>query len=86
MLVVPYAVLLACWAAGSVGMAVCVLRGPTAFPRWMCAATPLVLVPVGALITKALPGAAGTALRGAALSVGNLLFFSLTTAALWRRR
>ncbi|GGY12155.1 DUF6796 family protein [Streptomyces hiroshimensis] len=85
-LFVPYAVLLACWAAGSVWMAVCILRGGTAFPRWMCVANPLVCIPAGMLLTEALPGAAGTAVQGAALSVGNLLLFSVSTAVLWKRR
>ncbi|MGK5547597.1 DUF6796 family protein [Streptomyces sp. URMC 127] len=85
-LFIPYGVLLACWAAGSVWMAVCVLRGPTVFPRWMCVVNPLVCIPVGALLTRAVPGAAGTAVQGAALSAGNLLFFALSTAVLWKRR
>ncbi|MFC5149937.1 DUF6796 family protein [Streptomyces aureoversilis] len=85
-LFIPYVVLLACWAAGSVWMAACILRGGTAFPRWMCVANPLILIPVGMLLTKALPGAAGTAVQGAALSVGNLLLFALSTAVLWKRR
>ncbi|WP_424889444.1 DUF6796 family protein [Streptomyces sp. XH2] len=85
-LFIPYGVLLACWLAGSVWMAVCVLRGPTAYPRWMCAVNPLVCIPVGALLTRVVPGAAGVAVQGAALSVGNLLFFTLSTAVLWKRR
>ncbi|MFI8437799.1 hypothetical protein ACIGJO_29440 [Streptomyces sp. NPDC079020] len=32
------------------------------------------------------PGTAGTAIQGAQLSIGNLLFFSLSTAALWNAR
>ncbi|MGK5734006.1 DUF6796 family protein [Streptomyces sp. URMC 124] len=85
-LFIPYAVLLGCWAAGSAWMAACILRGGTAFPRWMCVANPLICIPVGMLLTKALPGAAGTAVQGAALSVGNLLLFTLSTAVLWKRR
>ncbi|GCD35849.1 hypothetical protein OEIGOIKO_03596 [Streptomyces chrestomyceticus JCM 4735] len=85
-LFIPYAVLLILWAVGSVWLAVLVLRGGTAFPRWMCVANPLVCTLIGTLVTKLWPGAVGTALQGAALSVANLLLFSLTTAVFWRRK
>ncbi|MEU6998704.1 DUF6796 family protein [Nonomuraea sp. NPDC046570] len=84
-LFIPYFVLLAFWVVGSAWMAVCVLRGNTAFPRWMCVVNPLVCIPVGALVIGLFPGTAGVALQGAALSIGNLLFFALSTAALWTR-
>ncbi|MFD0338940.1 DUF6796 family protein [Streptomyces sp. NPDC127117] len=85
-LFLPYAVLLACWVLGSVWMAVCVLRCTTAFPRWMCAVNPLICIPVGALFTTLVPGSVGTAIQGAQLSIGNLLFFSLSTITLWNIR
>lgn len=85
-LFLPYAVLLACWVLGSVWMAVCVLRSTTAFPRWMCAVNPLICIPVGALVTTLVPGSVGTAIQGAQLSIGNLLFFSLSTITLWNTR
>ncbi|MCX4868557.1 hypothetical protein OHU11_36610 [Streptomyces sp. NBC_00257] len=85
-LFLPYAVLLTCWVLGSVWMAVCVLRCTTAFPRWMCAVNPLICIPVGALVTTLAPGSVGTAIQGAQLSIGNLLFFSLSTIALWNAR
>ncbi|MFF4951816.1 DUF6796 family protein [Streptomyces chattanoogensis] len=81
-LFIPYAVLLACWVLGSVWMAVCVLRSATAFPRWMCAVNPLICISVGALVTALVPGSVGTAIQGAQLSIGNLLFFSVSTLAL----
>lgn len=84
-LFIPYAVLLVLWGAGSVWMAVLVLRGGTALPRWMCIANPLVCTLIGTLVTKLWPGAVGTALQGAALSVANLLLFSLTTAVFWKK-
>ncbi|MGW1373048.1 DUF6796 family protein [Streptomyces sp. NPDC002446] len=85
-LFIPYAVLLACWVLASVWMAVCVLRSTTAFPRWMCAVNPLACIAAGALVTTLTPGAVGTAIQGAQLSLGNLLFFSLTTVTLWNAR
>ncbi|OKI10189.1 hypothetical protein A6A06_06215 [Streptomyces sp. CB02923] len=84
-LFIPYAVLLALWVVGSVWLAVLVLRGGTVFPRWMCIANPLVCALIGTLVTKLWPGAIGTALQGAALSVANLLLFSLTTWVLWKK-
>ncbi|MEU7191591.1 DUF6796 family protein [Streptomyces sp. NPDC045369] len=84
-LFIPYAVLLVLWGVGSVWMAVLVLRGGTALPRWMCIANPLVCTLIGTLVTKLWPGAVGTALQGAALSVANLLLFSLTTAVFWKK-
>ncbi|WP_326679129.1 DUF6796 family protein [Streptomyces sp. NBC_01237] len=85
-LILPYAVLLTCWVLGSVWMSVCVLRGATAFPRWMCAVNPLTCIPVGALVAASMPGPVGTAIQGAQLSIGNLLLFSLSTFALWNAR
>ncbi|MFD7663121.1 DUF6796 family protein [Streptomyces sp. NPDC059788] len=84
-LFIPYAVLLALWVVGSVWMAVLVFRGGTALPRWTGMANPLFCTLIGALVTKLWPGAIGTALQGAALSVANLLLFSLTTVVLWKK-
>ncbi|MEV0260062.1 DUF6796 family protein [Streptomyces sp. NPDC050617] len=83
-LMIPYAVLLACWVLGSVWMAVCVLRGSTAFPRWMCVVNPLIFLPLGGLVAAVLPGPVGTAVQGAQLSIGNLLMFTVSTIALWK--
>ncbi|MEV5205307.1 hypothetical protein [Streptomyces sp. NPDC053720] len=47
---------------------------------------PLICIPVGALVATLAPGSAGTAIQGAQLSIGNLLFFSLSTNALWNAR
>lgn len=52
----------------------------------MCAVNPLVCIPAGALVTALAPGSVGTAIQGAQLSIGNLLFFSLSTIALWNAR
>ncbi|MEV5595938.1 DUF6796 family protein [Streptomyces sp. NPDC052496] len=84
-LFIPYAVLLALWVIGSVWLAVLVLRGGTALPRWMCVANPLVCTLLGTAVTELWPGAVGTALQGAALSVGNLILFSLTTLVFWKK-
>ncbi|MEU9115981.1 DUF6796 family protein [Streptomyces sp. NPDC048483] len=88
-LFIPYALLLACWLTASLWMAVAILRDTTSFPRWMCATTPVVCVLIGQLLAKGIPGPAGVPLQGAQLSLGNLLFFTLTTVTLWnahRRR
>ncbi|MFH8405464.1 DUF6796 family protein [Streptomyces sp. NPDC018019] len=84
-LFIAYAVLLALWVVGSVWLAVLVLRGGTALPRWMCIANPLVCTVIGTLVTKLWPGAIGTALQGASLSAANLLLFTLTTVAFWKK-
>lgn len=64
-------------------MTVAILRGATSFPRWMCAATPLVCILIGQLLAKGIPGPAGVPLQGAQLSLANLVFFTLTTITLW---
>ncbi|MCX4965666.1 hypothetical protein OHA98_12610 [Streptomyces sp. NBC_00654] len=85
-LFIPYGVLLFCWVLGSAWMAVSVFRGATAFPRWMGAVNPLVCILAGGLVAALTPGPVGTAIQGAQLSIGNLLFFSLSTAVLWNAR
>ncbi|PNE38120.1 DUF6796 family protein [Streptomyces noursei] len=82
-LFIPYALLLACWLTASLWMTVAILRGATSFPRWMCAATPLVCILIGQLLAKGIPGPAGVPLQGAHLSLANLMFFTLTTITLW---
>ncbi|MFF4601966.1 DUF6796 family protein [Streptomyces sp. NPDC001339] len=82
-LFIPYALLLACWLIASLWMTVAILRGTTSFPRWMCAATPVVCILIGQLLAKGIPGPAGVPLQGAQLSLANLLFFTLTTLTLW---
>ncbi|MES9588914.1 DUF6796 family protein [Streptomyces sp. NPDC088190] len=82
-LFIAYAALMVCWALGSVWMAVCVLRGGAAFPRWAWFVNPLICLPVGGLVAMLAPG---TALQGAQLSIGNLLLFTLSTVVLWKAR
>ncbi|MFB7916919.1 DUF6796 family protein [Streptomyces sp. NPDC056061] len=78
-----YAALMVCWVLGSVWMAVCVLRGGAALPRWAWFVNPLICLPVGGLVAMLMPG---TALQGAQLSIGNLLLFTLSTIVLWKVR
>lgn len=85
-LFIPYALLLACWVTASLWMTVAIWRGATSFPRWMCAATPVVCILVGQFLATGIPGPAGVPLQGAQLSLGNLLFFTLTTITLWNAR
>src|SRR5262245_42724296 len=74
----------ACGSVANVIYALAILRGPTAYPRWMAAANMLVLpVAVSAL---ALPG--GNEVRAlvipAAPNIAHVIFFALTTVALRR--
>lgn len=74
----------ACGGVANIIYALAILRGPTAYPRWMAAANMLVL-PV-AVSVLALPG--GPEVRAlvvpAAPNIAHVIFFSLTTAVLGR--
>jgi hypothetical protein len=62
-----------------------ILRGPTAYPRWMAAANMIVLpVAVAALSTLCRPEVRPLVMP-AAPNIAHVIFFCLTTAALWRR-
>ena len=54
------------------------------YPRWVALANALVCVLAGVLIDLVLPQPFKLLLAGAGLSLGLLVFFTLSTAVLWR--
>lgn len=72
----------------SATMAYQILRGRTRYPRW---AAPLVspavpiLVTIGVLKSPVVPNGLRYRLQGAAISIGDLIAWSASTALLWRR-
>ncbi|GAA1975054.1 DUF6796 family protein [Amycolatopsis minnesotensis] len=66
----------------SLWIVVLIVRGRTAYPRWAVPASPGIGLLIGFAVAALL---AGTVFQGAALSIGHLLTFTLSTILLWRR-
>ena len=68
---------------GFAWLTVAIARRRTLYPRWVALANPLVCMLAGALLDRVLPQPFKLLLAGAGLSLGMLVFFTLSTATLW---
>ena len=83
-LFIAYGVFAVLASVGFAWLTVAIARGKTLYPRWVALANPLVCMLAGVLIDLVLPQPFKLLLAGAGLSLGLLVFFTLSTAVLWR--
>jgi hypothetical protein len=82
-LVIAYAPVTVAVLAASLWFSVVVLGEGTAFPTWMAAANPIVLLVIFLAVRRILPARLSDPLEGTGFNVAYLAFFVLTTATLW---
>jgi hypothetical protein len=82
-LIGSYAPLAAFIVVASAWYSVAVLAGGTAFPTWLAALNPVVLLILLVVVRRLLPARIGDRFEGSAISLAYLVFFALTTATLW---
>lgn len=71
------------WIVASLAFVAVVLRGRTAFPRWMAATSPI-LVPIGVSLAERLPAPFGGYVRPGLGSLLWALFFAMALTTVWR--
>ena len=69
----------------TIAFALVVIRGKTAYPRWLAPFTPLVLLLTLPFITGQFSGLLYVVFQGGIANIVFILFFAITTAALWLR-
>ena len=82
-LFLAYGVLAMTTLIGFAWLTTAIARGKTLYPRWVAFANPIVCMLSATLIVRVLPQPLARWLSGAALSLGMLAFFALSTAVLW---
>ena len=83
-LFVAYGVVAVAAVVGFAWLTTAIARGKTLYPRWVAFANPLVCMLLAALVDRLLlPQPLARWLSGAALSLGFLAFYALSTTVLW---
>lgn len=82
-LAVAYAPVVLAVLVASAWFSLAVIGGSTAFPAWLAAANPIVLLAAFLVVRRVLPARLADPLEGTGFNVAYLAFFALTTATLW---
>lgn len=83
-MIVTYAVLLACVLVASIWFSILVGLGRTLFPAWMAAVNPVTAFIAWMLVKRLLPRRVADSTEGAGFNIAYLIFFVFTTVSLWQ--